>query len=315
MSSDRLWSLPIGTLHAIYAILQFINRIIVTLHFFCWSKLFYFSEVLNFNFRFWMPGIDLVGGRNPQKSSSYNRGAGGAPSPPGLGFPSLKLRVDKIDMNCSEYNILSTVKVLSTRSVKHGYNSQKTENRPNSTKTQKNMKIVRMTSYSQVWLSKKSATQKYKFLIFRDEWGRFRRYTGKKTNNRQNSAMNFRNSQIVMVRCLEGRDSYQKVKSVLNSDEKWICYSISKKKRLFPNQFLADLKCWFSKIVNSRPRESCVVSNCSVRRERTCREIKIVIALETTELTHGNRIHLKKLSIIIFMQQSLWRDKLWAAML
>ena len=29
-----------------------------------------------------MPGVHLVGGRNPQKSSSYNRGAGGGAKPP-----------------------------------------------------------------------------------------------------------------------------------------------------------------------------------------------------------------------------------------
>ena len=33
----------------------------------------------------------------------------------------------------------------------------------------------------------------------------------KKTNNRQNTAMNFRNAQILMVRCLEGRESYRQV--------------------------------------------------------------------------------------------------------
>ena len=103
-------------------ILQFINRIIVTLHFFFGSKLFYFWEFLNSNYQILNAKGRFSGGRNPQKSSSYNRGAGGAPSSPGLGFPSLTLRVDKIDMNCSKYNPLSTVKVLSTRNVKHGYN-------------------------------------------------------------------------------------------------------------------------------------------------------------------------------------------------
>ena len=68
-------------------------------------------------------------------------------------------------------------------------------------------------------------------------------------------------------------------------------------------------------IVNFRSKKSCVVSNCSVQREKTFSEIEIVIALKTTELTHGNRMHPKKVSIIIFLRQSLWRDKLCAAVL
>ena len=42
----------------------------------------------------------------------------------------------------------------------------------------------------------------------------------KKTNNRQNSAMNFRYSQILMSNCLDGRETYQKIQSVSKSDEK-----------------------------------------------------------------------------------------------
>ena len=54
--------------------------------------------------------------------------------------------------------------------------------------------------------------------------------------------MNFRNSEISTLRCLEGREPNLKVKSVLKSDVKWICYSDFKKRRLFLNQVLADLK-------------------------------------------------------------------------
>ena len=78
--------LPIGTLHAIYAILQFINRIIVTLHFFFRSKLFYFSEFWNFNFRFWMPGVDLVGVGILKNHLATTGGPGGRQAPPAWGF-------------------------------------------------------------------------------------------------------------------------------------------------------------------------------------------------------------------------------------
>ena len=74
--------------------------------------------------------------------------------------------------------------------------------------------------------------------------------------------MNFRNSEISTLRCLEGRKSYRKVKYVSKSDKNWICYSDLKKKSLFLKQSLAELKMQFSKMVNFRPRKSCVVSKC-----------------------------------------------------
>ena len=49
----------------------------------------------------------------------------------------------------------------------------KNQNSPKSTKTEKNTKIVRMTSYLQVGLSKKSAAQKYRVSIFRTNEGDF----------------------------------------------------------------------------------------------------------------------------------------------
>ena len=77
--------MPRGNLWAIYAILQFINRIIVTLHFFCRSKLFYFSKFFNFDFRLWIRRVDIVGVRIIQKFPLSNRGAGGgAQAPPAL---------------------------------------------------------------------------------------------------------------------------------------------------------------------------------------------------------------------------------------
>jgi hypothetical protein len=68
-------------------------------------------------------------------------------------------------------------------------------------------------------MSKKLAPQKYKVSIFWTNEGDFRG-TSEKTNNRQNTAMNFQNAQILMVHCLEGRETYQKVESVSKSDEK-----------------------------------------------------------------------------------------------
>ena len=50
---------------------------------------------------------------------------------------------------------------------------QKTEILQKMTKTPKNTKIVRMTSYSQYEVSKKSASQKYKVLIFGSDEGDF----------------------------------------------------------------------------------------------------------------------------------------------
>ena len=85
-----------------------------------------------------------------------------------------------------------------------------------------------MMSYSQGRLSENSAFQKYQFLIFRTHEGDFG-CTAVKNDNRQNSAMNFRNSKISTLLCLKGRESYQKVESVLKSNKKWIYYSDFKK--------------------------------------------------------------------------------------
>ena len=136
-----------------------------------------------------------------------------------------------------------------------------------------------------------------------------------KTNNRQKSAMNFRNLWISILRCLEGRKTYQTVQSVLKSDKKWICYSNFKKEVSSKNGLWPDLKMQFSNLANFRRRKSCVVSNCSVQRARTSREIQIDFASKTTELTHANHLSSKKVSIIIFMLRNLCRDKLRAAML
>ena len=167
--------MPRGTSWAVYAILQFINRIIVTLHFFCWSKLFYFSEFLNFDSRLWIRGVDLVGVGIIKNHPSPTGGPGGRLSPPGSGRQSLTGCVRPgFDRNCSFYNLLSTLKVL----VGHPFafldflrkNRNFTQKWP---KTQKNTKIVRMTSYSQVKLAKNLAPQKYQFLIFRTNEGDF----------------------------------------------------------------------------------------------------------------------------------------------
>ena len=53
-----------------------------------------------------------------------------------------------------------------------------------------------------------------------------------KTNNRQNSTMNFRNLSISILRCLEERKTYQTVQSVSKSDENGFVIAIFKKKSL-----------------------------------------------------------------------------------
>ena len=136
-----------------------------------------------------------------------------------------------------------------------------------------------------------------------------------RTNNPQKSAMNFRKLLILILGYLEGRKTYPTVQFVLKSDKKWICYSDFKKEVSSKNDLWPTWKMQFCNSANFRPRKSCLVSNCSVRRAKTSREIQIDVGSKTTELTHGNRFSLKKVSIIIFMQRSLWRDKLWAAML
>ena len=87
-------------------------------------------------------------------------------------------------------------------------------------------------------------------MIFKTNEGDFEGTPVKKPIIDKNSAMNFRNSEILTLRCLEGRKSYQKVKSVSKSDKNWICYSDIFLKSLFLKQSLAELKMQFSKMVN-----------------------------------------------------------------
>ena len=165
--------MPRGTLWAIYAILQFINRIIVTLHFFCRSKLFYFPLFFNFDSRLWIRRVDIVVSRNHQKLPISNRGAGGAPKPPRLWKTNPRVCPTRIQKNCSFYNLLSTMKALVGHPLQFLIFCEKTKFYPKMAKTWKNTKIVGMTSYSQGRLCQNSAPQKYQFLIFRTNEGDF----------------------------------------------------------------------------------------------------------------------------------------------
>ena len=127
------------------AILQFINRIIVTLHFFFGSKLFYFSKI----FEFWLQILNgkgrFSGGRNRQKSPNYNRGAGGAPKPPRPWETNPRGVCDQIfsSQTVSDYDLLSTPWRFwpATPSYRFWYFCEKTEilpqNRPKRKKTRK----------------------------------------------------------------------------------------------------------------------------------------------------------------------------------
>ena len=159
--------MPRGTLWAIYAILQFINRIIVTLHFFFRSKLFYFSKFSNFDFRLWIRGVDLVGVGIIKNYLSPTGGPGGRPSPPGSGRqipgcvrPGFQ---QKLFRNTIYYR---PWKFWSSYLVNFEKKPQKTGILPKSTKTQKNTKIVGMTSYSQGRLSPKFSSSKISIFLF-----------------------------------------------------------------------------------------------------------------------------------------------------
>ena len=87
--------------------------------------------------------------------------------------------------------------------------------------------------------------------------------------------MNFRNSEILTLRCLEGRKSYREMKSVSKSDKNWICYS-ALKKSLFLKQSLAELKMQFSKMVNFRPKKSCVYQNVQLDEQESLVKSKLL---------------------------------------
>ena len=165
--------MPRGNLWAIYAILQFINGIIVTLHFLCRSKLFYFSKFFNFDFRLWIRRVDIVGVGIIKNSLSLTGGPGGRPSPPRLWKTNPRVCPTRIQKNCSFYNLLSTMKVLVGHPLPFLIFCEKTKFYPKMAKTWKNTKIVGMTSYSQGRLCQNSAPQKYWFLIFVTNEGDF----------------------------------------------------------------------------------------------------------------------------------------------
>ena len=161
-----------GTLWTIYDILQFINRIIVTLHFFVGSKLFYFSEFSNFDFRMWIRGVDLVGVGIIKNKPTLTGGRGGFKPP-----RPVTSRVDEVARHYQHEMSRVQLSIDSGSSVQLPRQSWKDTKKtgiwPKVTKIRKNTKFVWMTSYSQGRLSKKSASQKYQFSIFRTNEGDF----------------------------------------------------------------------------------------------------------------------------------------------
>ena len=115
----------------------------------------------------------IYGGRNCQKSPKSNWGPGGRWAPPGLvakgrgvgGQFQLKLSAAQSTIDCRKEK-LAHPNVWKPTTKNQNFP-------PKSTKTQKNTKIVKMTSYSQCELSKKLASQKYKVLIFGTNEGDF----------------------------------------------------------------------------------------------------------------------------------------------
>ena len=124
--------------------------------------------------------------------------------------------------------------------------------------------------------------------------------------------MNFRNSEILSFRCLEGRQSYQKVESVSKSDEKWIYYSDFKKDVSSWSGPLATWKwnfpIWSIFDLESRTRYQIVQFD----EQEGFVKSKLISLRKTTELTHGNRLSPKNVSIIIFMRRKFVSRKTFA---
>ena len=142
--------MPRGTLWAIYAILQFINRIIVTLHFFVGSKLFYFSEFSNF----WLQNVNQRGrfsvGRYCQKLAKLQPGARGGTLPP---RPVASMDDKWCDQNCENlWRTQSTIESISpgrTPFAVFEYLQKKPKFHQKWPKSEKKTKIVKIKSYSQ----------------------------------------------------------------------------------------------------------------------------------------------------------------------
>ena len=220
--------MPRGNLWAIYAILQFINRIIVTLHFFCRSKLFYFSKFFNFDFRLWIKRVDIVGVGIIKNSLSLTGGPGGRPSPSGSGrrIPGCVRPGFKKSVSFTIY--YRPWRFWSNTPYRFWFFAKKlnfTQKWPKREKTQKSLewRDIHRVGYAKIQLLKNI---NFWFLGRMREILEVHRW---KTNNRQNSATNFWNSEISTLRCLESRECYQEVKSVSKSDKNWICYSDFKK--------------------------------------------------------------------------------------
>ena len=119
-----------------------------------------------------MYGVDLVGVEIVENDPTLTGGRG-ARRPPAVGFQIWRVGWTNFMKFCEECNLLATLKELAGQLVNFRNPRKKTEISPKSTKTQKNTKIVRMTSYLQSELSKKLASQKYRVLIFKMNEGDF----------------------------------------------------------------------------------------------------------------------------------------------
>ena len=178
-----------GTSWGINGFLQFINSIIVTLHFFGGSKLFYFCEISNFDLGLWIAGVDLVGVDIIKNHPTPTRGA---PSPLGHGSRTIRGRwtISTETVRTTIYYRLYKGKVLT--SWKLATSPKKTKILPKSTQNAKKKHENRLNDVIfTLWDVQKISCSKISSSIFRTNEGDFSG-TPQKTNNRQNSAMNFR---------------------------------------------------------------------------------------------------------------------------
>ena len=118
-----------------------------------------------------MTWVDLVRVGIIKNFPSSTWGAAGGAQPPA----PCKTNVGVLVVNFNEnlWRIQSIILNLATYTPTFQYPSTITKISQKLTKTQKNTKIVRMTSYSQVSLPKELAAQKYRVSIFRTNEGDF----------------------------------------------------------------------------------------------------------------------------------------------
>ena len=114
------------------------------------------------------------GGRYCQKLPNYNRGAGGGHFAP----PACTIQVWRVVQPVWIKSVQNTIyyqiwRSWSDNSYRFWFFAKKPKFHQKWPERKKNTKIVRMTSYSQYGVSKKSPSQKYKILIFGTNEGDF----------------------------------------------------------------------------------------------------------------------------------------------